>query len=435
MKFFNPLLISLLISLFPNVLFNSAGLFAKDNNTPVLTLSDCIQYALNYNPNIKYYEAYEAASKARVKGQISGILPSLYSNIGLRRSGSSTYRNSQTDDYQQTSYSGGINIRQNIFDFSSLKSITSARENFNAQKFNTRARRQDIIRAVTSSYYSAVASQRDIHIAKENLALARVFLELTRTLRKDGKSSEYDVTVARIDSINAEITLEESTIRHEKNIARLIEQIGYPGISVSSLEDNLFFSAYPINLDDAIDQALENRPDYKASSSSIASREANLSATYGRLLPTINFNGGYDWNGYEDNYDYSSQGWNIGLGISIPIFSGFGKKADIDIAKSYLSGVKFNKEELRQRIIYEVQVSYYSLIQSEKQVKLSEVLVETTTRNYELALFRYQSGKGIPLEVSSAKSSLIRARQSNLNFLLGNKLAITELRRAMGIIE
>jgi len=429
MKFFKPLLISLLISLFPIVFFNNAGLFAKDNNNPVLTLSDCIQYALNYNPNIKSYEAYEAASKARVKGQISGILPSLYSNVGLRRSGSSTYRNSQTDDYQQTSYSGGINIRQNIFDFSSFKYITSAREEFNTQKFYTRARRQDIIYRVTSSYYSAVASRRNINIAMENLALAREFLELTR------KRSEYDVTVAEIDSINAELTLEESTIRHEKKIAYLIEQIGYPDISVSSLEDNLVFTAYPINLDDAINQALENRPDFKASSSSIASQEANLSATYGRLLPTINFNGGYDWSGRETSYDYSSQGWGIALGISIPIFSGFGNKAGIDIAKSYLSAAKFNKEELRQRIIYEVQASYYSLIQSEKQIKLSESLVETITRNYELALSRYQSGKGIPLEVSSARSSLIRARQSNLNFLLANKCAITELRRAMGIIE
>jgi len=289
MKYFNPLLISLLISLFPNVFFNNAGLFAKDNNTPVLTLSDCIQYALNYNPNIKYYEAAEAASKASVKRQISYMLPSLYSGIGLNRSGSVSFRDYQTDEYQQTSYSAGINIRQKVFDLSSFKYITSAREEFNTRKFNTRARSQDIIRAVTSSYYSAVASQRNINIAKENLALAGEFLELTRKLRNNGKSSEYDVTIAEIGSIDAEITLEELTIRHEINMARLIEQIGYPGISVSSLEDNLFFSAYPINLDNAINQALENRPDYKASSSSIASQQANLSATYGRLLPTINF--------------------------------------------------------------------------------------------------------------------------------------------------
>jgi len=66
---------------------------------------------------------------------------------------------------------------------------------------------------------------------------------------------------------------------------------------------------------------------------------------------------------------------------------------------------------------------------------ISEVLIEVTTRNYGLALSRYQSDKGIPIEVSSARSLLIFARQRNLNFLLGNKLAITELRRAMGIIE
>jgi len=410
------------------------SIFAEDNPKNVLTLSECINYAIKFNPNIKSSKQWERASKASLMGSKSSLFPSLTYYGGISRS-SGKHKNSVENEYSSTDYSSNIYINQNIFNLASYKNIVYAKEQMISQKYSTKSTTQGVIFWATYAFYNALKIQKEIDIANENILSIRQFLNLSKELQHQGKCSEYDITFAKIDSMNAEIQLNTLKSNFQKAIAYLKEQIGASDLSISSLSGDILFHLYNVNLDDAINMALSNRPDYKASLYTIASKKVFVSLNYARLFPVLSMGGGANYYNRIDDYDYSNKGWNLGLNMSLPIFSGFRIKSDIDQAKASLSASEFYNENLKQRIIYEVQVRYYALQELERNFKISEKVVNESYKKYNLALSRYKSGKSNSLELSNAISSLTCAHINNLNYLIHYKSSVADLKWAIGIIE
>ncbi len=420
--------------LFLTPVYLNFNLFAEDHPQTSLTLSGCINYALRYNPTIKSSKEYVKAERAYVQSSKSFLFPHIYSYGGISRYGDISKQNSFKNEYYSTIYSGRLNISQTIFNLSSIKNLNYTKELLKSRKYYSESTIQNVILSVKLAFYEALKTQQEIKIAEENLNLINKFLNNAKSLYIQNKCSEYDISFARIDSMNAKINLNLLKNDLKQDMSYLIEQIGYSELIVSSIKEELIFSPYRIDLDSTIKKALTNRPDYKASLSEIASRKADVSANYASLLPTLSMGGGVDFYKREVDYDYLNKGWNIGLNMSFPIFDGFRVKANIDRAKAYLSAYRHNSEKLKQRIIREIKYSYFSLNEIEKNYRVSEQMVNEALKKYQLSITRYQSGKGSPLEVSNSIGSLINARKNLVYYLIYHKSTVALLKNAMGIL-
>lgn len=126
-------------------------------------------------------------------------------------------------------------------------------------------------------------------------------------------------------------------------------------------------------------------------------------------------------------------GWNAGVALSIPIFSGFLTKYQVSEAKANLNILLANEEALRQNVLLEVQQTYLNLTEAEERIVTAEITVRQARENHEIATGRYAAGVGNPIEVTDAEVALSNAKASQIQALYDYKIAAASIEKAMGV--
>jgi len=425
-------LIKLIIQSLSVFLFVSF-LCAQNTHPNILTLTECIRLAKDINPDIHTAKSYMSYSEARLKGQKSLLYPSIYSYGSFNRLGNE-YRGNIKSIRYSTEFSTGLGLNQSILDVSSYYRIAAAKRENNSQKLESLRVIQTVISNVIKSYYSTAMSQQKVLIAEESVQLSQKILEITRERFRNGRSSEHDINIAINDSLNAVLLRNEVKNEHVINTALLVQHIGQPDLDIVYVDDSVDYTPYPITEEKAFTIALQNRPDYKAASEMIAAQYASLSAAKGELFPEISIEGSYRYFDQYSNSGYSNTSGRIGLNISVPIFAGLRRSANIDREKAYHAIYRYHQEDLKNQIQAEISIFYNNLLLSEEQVSTTEKLIKSSFHTYNTALDNFQTGDISAYELSQLKSLYIRAQMNYLYYLNYHKSAIAEIETAMGII-
>lgn len=391
----------------------------------ILNLQRCIEIALKKHPdiiaatnNVNAYINKVGQSQADYYPQIN--LYSSYSRISPATSPNNSYDN----------YSTGININQIIYDFGKTSTQVNIQNlNLNAARTDLESIYDRIIFNVKQKYFALLQTKRNKEVAEETVKQYQQHLEQAKGFFEVGVKPKFDVTKAEVDLGTAKLNLviAENALKSAK--ANLDNAMGVPESPDYIIEDNLQMVKYIITFDDAISNAYNNRPELK---SIISRKEAAASAVELAIkgfYPVLTGNASYNWSG--DNFPLDD-GWNAGLTLSFPLFSGFLTKHQVEEAKANLNVQKANEESLRQSIFLEVQQAYLNLKEAEERIPIAELNVKQAQENFEIADGRYRAGVGNPIEVTDASVALTNAKTAYIKALYDYKIAIASLEKAMG---
>ena len=406
-----------------------------------LTISRCLDIALAMNPSIiaavntvdvnqnRVGEArsayYPQVSATATYDKINPVPGTAAAPLGIRE------RFSQ--------YTGNISLNQLIYDFGKTSSSV------NVSKFNLDSSRSDlstsqdtIVLSVKQAYYGVLQAKRNRDVAADVIKQFQLHLDQAQGFYDVGTKARIDVIKAEVDLSNAKLSLinAENTLK----IARvtLNTTMGFPNPPEYEIEDNLSFQQYAITLEDATARAFENRPDLKSAVAKRQAAEANVSlqssgnypvltgsATYlsaaTGIPPSAVTQGGLD------------RGWDVGVALTIPIFSGFLVSHQVAEAKSNLYVLRANEESLRQLILLDVRQSYLNLEAAEASISTADITVKQAKENLDLANGRYAAGVGSPIEVSDAFATYITAQATYTGALYNYKIAQASIEKAMGV--
>jgi outer membrane protein TolC len=193
--------------------------------------------------------------------------------------------------------------------------------------------------------------------------------------------------------------------------------------------DNLAFQKSDLQLNDALKAANSNRPDLR---SVIAKREAaehSIDLAQKGYFPTLSGSAGYGYSGTDFPL---GDGWNAGVTLNFPLFTGLSTKYQVDETKANLEIFKANEDTIRQAIILDVQKAYLYVQDTAEQISLAEMTVLQAKENYDLASGRYRTGVGNPIEVADATITLNNARANFNTALYNHKIAQASLEKAIG---
>jgi outer membrane protein TolC len=129
--------------------------------------------------------------------------------------------------------------------------------------------------------------------------------------------------------------------------------------------------------------------------------------------------------------DYT-ESWNVGLQLTVPIFSGFESRAKLDEYRAALSQAKANSRNQELQILNDVQNQYLNLVLAGKQIEVAGQAVGTARENLDLAQGRYQAGVGTMLEVNDARVSWVQAENDYTQSLYDYRIARFKLERTLG---
>ena len=408
--------------------FITQFLFASDYGS--ITLEECINLALENNPNLKVQKGYEEYQNLVIKHRKGNFLPSVDNSYGISKRNSSYTYNEISSTSSSSDIAARLNFYYDIVNVTNALNVQSAKKWLQYRKDNTKYYEQQVKLNTTRAFYDAYRIQEVIPLFD---AEVNEYAELLNFV-KSKNLSEYDKIFIGIEIKELEKQIENLKNDYGCSMYYLKNVIGNSDIKIGPLNGNITFSPISTNIDNTIQKYVDLRPDVQATKALKSNSELNVKIAYSNLFPRISFGGSASYNESLTDSKTHSDAWDIGANLYVPIFGGFRRKQEIEIAKNDLKIQENSLEDIEQRAIYEIKDAYQMLTRIEKEYLLNELIIDEAKNKLDLSIDRYKKGVGNLLEIRDALNTYYGAEVGKLNLLISYKSSVANFKRAIGEI-
>jgi outer membrane protein len=400
-----------------------------------LTVAVAVDLALCRNPATR--SAWAAArEQAAALGQAeSAWLPSVVATGAQTRTyGEHVDPTGNIVSSPQNSRDAALNLSWTLYDFGGRGGrIKSARSLLDAAASTASSVSQQTVLSAVQGYYGVVAGDAVLLAAKTTEGTSAHSLDIARSLRDGGVATQGDVLQAETAHDLAVLAGVQATAAAKLARGMLAVVIG------SSADQALKLEAEPVpaevpalaaRMTDLMAEAARQRPDLAAALAQRDAAEANITVARATGRPSISFQAGRN---LADTTGDVNQNYNqVGLYITVPIFSGFNVAYGVRQAQAVLEASEANVEQARLGVSLGVWNGYYTLDSANQQLAATATLTKTAEDNQEVALGRYKSGVGTMIDVLTAQSAAASARLLRVNAEFGWQVARAQLALALG---
>jgi outer membrane efflux protein len=419
-----------------------------------LTLKDAIRYALEHKADAEKARLDVKKSEYLIQEVRANALPNLTASGGMVYNPKlqATYIDGSAfgipggdplkmEMGQKWSANAEAKLTQMLFSQAVFMGLKAARTTREFYLLNQQLTENEIIEKVAKAYYQVYQTRQMLQNVEANLALTEKTAGVVKGLNEAGLAKKIDLdrtTVAlnnlksaRQQALNG-LQLSENALKYMIGMP-MNEQIILPKDGFEANYDLAFAKGSSNNRIEL--QVLEKQKqlldiNVKVKRAALYP-SLMLQATYGYLsmgpkMPII-----YSKKDKVYGADYSS----ITLGVSVPIFSGFGTTAKIRQAQIESQALEATLKDthLAMDLAYENAHSQLNnnllTIDSQKEnVKLAEEVLLNTQNNY-------QQGLASLTDLLDAERSLSDAKNNYTNALLDYKLAEIELLKSQGKLD
>ncbi|HVU34371.1 MAG TPA: TolC family protein [Opitutaceae bacterium] len=342
------------------------------------------------------------------------------------------------------SVAGSASVAWLLFDGGMRRGLRVQTENLVAAARQA-ARRTDleIADSVTRLYYGAVLARELRQLGADTLARMDATLGLTETLYQGGggkvTKADYLETKVMVDSLRAIVaSLEKNEAMAE---AALANTMGLPWqASVRPAAREIPSIVSKVELDSLVGDAYAFNPDWKQLEAGLRAGEAAVAGARSGYAPKVALTGTLHrwWNGYDAGMATAAnkQGWNVGVGIELPLFDGLLTRGRVAEARARLEQLKQQQFLLREGIGLQIKDALLGLVAAQKACAATAEARVSAEENRALNVRAYQSElveteKVIRSQLTEAFMSAqhLKARydcvalQSQLNLLVGTEVA------------
>ena len=446
------------------------------NQMPVMSIDDCVEYALKHNPTLMVSQERVEAAKTGIGQARSNYAPRFTAGVNYNHINNEGTR---IVNSHQDSLGFNVGVSEMIWDFGR----TTAR--INMAKYDTQAAEYDhgfetinVIYQVRINYHKVLSALANLDIFEQNVRIQTLNYERTKAMFDEGLKSKIDVVNAEVnlaDSkiqlvdgqnylLNAIIALQNSMYYQEDKpfVVKNTESFGFlkadykekfetantatpPKTTLKRNEDGLVmlssgiehndiiqdyvFNPMQITKQSAVDKALENRPDLLANEMLIKVQDEALKAIKRQYAPEIT--GNLTW-GYTKNESAYSSPLQIGAGIGLGSINPYGIHYQIKEGENYLNIAKHNFNIAKSDIYWEVQNNYINMRQLERKIPILNTKVKASLENFELADGRYSVGLNNYVELQDALANYQSSQLNYVEAVFNYNVARETLLKSMG---
>jgi outer membrane protein TolC len=220
----------------------------------------------------------------------------------------------------------------------------------------------------------------------------------------------------------------------DKQKLQLARVIGLPVAQEYSLAQKIPFTPPPpLAVEEAIEHALRDRPDFAAAQAQVRAAEFSQNAAKSERLPSLGLNGDYGVIG--SNLGNSHGTFTVAAALRVPIFQGGRIKGDIQEANATLRLRQAQADDLRGRIEYEVRTAFLDLNSAAEQVRVAQSTLELANQTLAQAQDRFRAGVTNNVEVVQAQEAVANTNEAFITSTLQFNLAKLALARSLGVAE
>jgi len=401
-----------------------------------LTLPEIVDIGLRNNPGTRLAWANAQAAAATYGAARGEWLPTVDGDVTATRL--KTVASQGRTAVEQSVLTPSASLSYLLFDFGGRSGrIESSRQDLLAAGFTHNAAIQDVVLQIQVAYFQYLAARSLLEAQHTTLAEAQANLEAAEERRRVGLATIADVLQARTAASQARLDLQSTEGNLQTTRGALALSLGIPAnlpYDVDSTAAEVPVAALADSVDGLIASALKGRPDLAAARSQAEAARASIGEARSSLLPSLNLNA-TTGRTYATTIPNGANSYNVGVELSIPLFSGFSRQYDLRAAQFQAEAATARSETLRQQVVYQVFSAYYALQTSTRRVRTAEDLVASAQQSNDVALARYKAGVGTVLDLLAAQSALASARAQRVDARLNWSVSLAQLAHDAGVLD
>jgi len=399
----------------------------------VFTLADCVSTALEKNPQILYSKADIVEKEYALKSSRKDLYPTLSFQYGY--TGTANASPYATGSY----YNYVFNVEQPVYRGRSLVTGVELGElNLELSKVTMTQAQSDIVLAVHDAYYNLLKTRKFEEVANQTVEERKAHLKDAKAFFNAGLIPKNDMLQSEVQLANAEVERIRASNLSTMAMARLNTLLRRPVESDIRIEDVLKYQPSEIAWEQAIEQAVNNRPELHQNDIVIEQADKNIILAKAPYLPAVSVSATYFKQGDDpaaDDYPLGPNEVTTAMATLSWRFWAWGQAKDKVAAAEYnMKKAEENKAILLDNIVLQVREAYLDIKESEYNIGVTEKAIEQAKEDYRINQSRYQAQLSTTTEVLDAETRLARARINYFNALYSYRIALMHYAWATGTL-
>ena len=417
-------------------LIMSSSIAAADSQIISLSLDDSITLALNNNRSIEQSNELKENAKWILSRMRRLTGPTLSWTAGANRIGGEDYVNRRKSSSINYNYSFDNNLRLNFPLYTGGRNennIDAAKSGLTQAELNLENTRQQIKLQTITAYFDILHYRDLMNTRQEAVNILAEHLNQTETKLKIGVVARADVLASKVQLANAQQNFITAQNNYENSIATLDNLIGLSMDTIIETTDDLHYQKYDLDLNNCIEIALKNRPDFLAATEAVKQAISNQKVTKANKKPQVNATFSKTFNGERIFDDDHNENWSAGLSITWNVFDNNVTNAQINESQATINRLKSIELQTKESIELDVRKNFNNLFAAEKNILTTAISVDQAEEDFNIAKIKYNEGVGTNLEVMDAQEKLTEAKTNYYTALYNYNVSKANLDRSIGL--
>jgi len=401
------------------------------DTVPMITLADALSRSVGLDPDyVAALGRVAEAGWARTAAKVAFFVPSAQASLDYTKY-SQAFFNIGTFNQSSTSSTFTLSASYDIFSARKFSDISRTAAELDAASATEAKTRYAAALLTESAYYDVLAGQELNRAAEERATRAEEALRVARARVATGAAVQSDSLSVRLELARAQVALlvQGSALR----VARLElgRRIGLDGPAAAAPLDSAAPPILPITLPQAVAQALEQGPEYRAARARERAAEADLKGRRGAYLPTLNLSAAhsrFDVKLFPNASNVSS----LTITASLPIWNNGLRELQIRQSRTNRDVARAVRDDLERAALRDVTASYDTYETARAAFLVATDALVVARENYRVNQARYQAGSITVIELILAQNDLTDAESGLVSARYAARLALARLEAILG---
>jgi outer membrane protein len=415
-----------------------------------VTVSDCISYALKYQPLVSQLKIDEEIADRDIKISFADWFPQLNSSAGFQyylKQPVSIFPDFSNPTGPKVQVTTGVvnnsnlqfNATQKIFSNDLVFAGKTAKYYRQQATQSTHKAKIQLVVEIRKAFYDVLLTQQMLNIIVDEIDRLTQSLNDAHALYNNGARDKIDYTRATMSLNSAssqKISITNSIIA---KVTYLKQLMGYP----EELELKLKSSFKEIKNDVIIDtlQVIQykDRIEFQLLQTDINLERLSIGYYRQSFLPSLtgfaNYNINYQNDNFEQLYDKSYPNSIAGLSLSFPLFEGTRRIQNIKKSKLIYDRLVLDTINMRNEMYTEYVAALTSYKSNLGSYRLTKQNIELARDVYNAVQYQYKEGIKPYLEVIVSETDLRNAELNNLTSVIKLMFSKIDLEQALGKIS
>ncbi len=346
----------------------------------------------------------------------------------------------QRNGIRSNNISGSVQLNWTIFDgFKMFASRDKLAQFVQLGELNIKNQLVNSVADVINNYYNIVRQQQQLKAIEEQMSINEERVKVAEKKLSVGLGAKPELLQGKVD-LNAQ---KAARLKQQTLIDQLKEQLNQlMNVAMNTrydVADTIIFSDQII-LGELLGAVEKNNPQLLLTKKNIDIGLLTLKERKAERYPVVSLNSAYNYSKTDNKSVVNpftplfsrNNGFNYGIGVTIPILNGFNTKRQVQQAQLDIDWLNISYKNQRSKIELGITNAFKDYELQKKTLALEEENIILAKENVFISLERLRLGISTYLELRETQKSLELAYDRLIAARYNTKLAETELLRLKG---